>query len=138
MARRPLPPATLHAIADDVEALVCEGHTTGQLLPLVGAKDQRALYGADMVPTRAHVKLAWNMGYDLRPLDLLKEKRDLLGLCADEGVALIHEHEMANPSTMASISKVVRDGHDFAAVVGAPPSSSSSSSAASSSEAARG
>ncbi len=97
-------------IIDDVDALVCEGHTTGQLLPLVGAGDQRALYGADMVPTRAHVKLAWNMGYDLRPIELLDEKRKLLGLCADDGVLLVHEHEMAQPT-----SHIVRDGADFTA-----------------------
>lgn len=99
-------------ILDDIDALVCEGHTTGQLLPLVGSGDQRALYGADMVPTRAHVKLAWNMGYDLRPLELLEEKRALLGLCADDGVLLVHEHEMAQPT-----SQIVRDGHDFTANV---------------------
>lgn len=110
-------------ITDDVSALVCEGHTTGQLLPLVGQKDQRALYGADMVPTRAHVKIAWNMGYDLRPLELLEEKRKLLGLCADEGVLLIHEHEMPNPTTMAAVSRVVRDGHDFSAAVTLPAAS---------------
>lgn len=100
------------SIVDDVEALVCEGHTTGQLLPLVGKGDQRALYGADMVPTRAHVKLAWNMGYDLRPIQLLDEKRSLLGLCADEKVLLVHEHEMAQPT-----SHITRDGDDFQASI---------------------
>jgi glyoxylase-like metal-dependent hydrolase (beta-lactamase superfamily II) len=95
---------------DDFEAVFCEGHTTGQLLPLVGAGDQRALYAADMIPTRAHVKVAWNMGYDLRPLELLDEKRRLLTLCADEGVTLMHEHEMRG-----ALSAVSRDGHDFAA-----------------------
>ncbi len=92
-------------VLDDVEALFCEGHTTGQMLPLVGARDQRALYGADMVPTRAHVRIAWHMGYDLRPLEVMEEKRVLLGLCADEGVVLVHEHEMGQPT-----SSIVRTG----------------------------
>jgi glyoxylase-like metal-dependent hydrolase (beta-lactamase superfamily II) len=95
-------------VLDDIDALFCEGHTTGQLLPLVGAADRRALYGADMVPTRAHVRMPWIMGYDLRPLDMLDEKRRLLGLCADESVALVYEHD---PSQAAS--GVARDGDDF-------------------------
>jgi glyoxylase-like metal-dependent hydrolase (beta-lactamase superfamily II) len=93
---------------DDVEALFCEGHTTGQMLPLVGRGDARALYGADMVPTRAHVRMPWIMGYDLRPLDMLDEKRRLLGLCADDGVALVYEHDATEPMT-----GIARDGDDF-------------------------
>ncbi|MDP2342751.1 MAG: MBL fold metallo-hydrolase [Deltaproteobacteria bacterium] len=97
------------SLLPDVDAVFCEGHTTGQMLPLVGAADQRALYAADMVPTRAHVRMAWIMGYDLRPLELLDEKRRLLSLCADDGVALVYEHDPVEPMT-----RIVRDGDDFA------------------------
>jgi len=94
---------------DDVDAIFCEGHTTGQMLPIVGHGDRRALYGADMVPTRAHVRMPWIMGYDLRPLEMLDEKRRLLGLCADEHVALVYEHDANEP-----VTGVARDGDDFA------------------------
>ncbi len=94
---------------DDVDAVFCDGHTTGQMLPLVGSSDRRALYGADMVPTRAHVRMPWIMGYDLRPIEMLEEKRALLSLCADEGVAMVYEHDAFVP-----VSKIVRDGDDFA------------------------
>ena len=103
---------------DDVDAIFCEGHTTGQMLPLVGRADRRALYGADMVPTRAHVRMPWIMGYDLRPLDMLDEKRRLLSLCADEGVALVYEHDASEPMT-----GVARDGDDFAVAALPVPSS---------------
>jgi glyoxylase-like metal-dependent hydrolase (beta-lactamase superfamily II) len=93
---------------DDIEAIFCEGHTTGQMLPLVGAADRRALYGADMVPTRAHVRMPWIMGYDLRPIELLDEKRRLLGMCADDGVALVYEHDASE-----AMSGIGRDGDDF-------------------------
>jgi len=96
-------------IMDGVAALVCEGHTTGQFLPLVGDGDQRALYGADMVPTAAHVRMPWIMGYDLRPIELLDEKRRLLALCADEGVTLVFEHDATTPC-----ARITRDGDDFA------------------------
>jgi glyoxylase-like metal-dependent hydrolase (beta-lactamase superfamily II) len=103
-------------ILDDIEALVCEGHTTGQLLPLVGAKDRRALYGADMVPTSAHVRMPWIMGYDLRPIELLAEKRRLLTMCADDDVALIYEHDASVPCQF-----IARDGDDFMPVTDRSP-----------------
>lgn len=87
------------SILPELEALVCEGHTTGQLLPLAGARDQRALYGADMVPTRAHVPVPWHMGYDLRPIVVMEEKRRLVELCAAEGITLVHEHDRVFPTS---------------------------------------
>lgn len=97
----------------DVEVVVCEGHTTGQLLPFVGAKDQRLLFAADMIPTRAHVRTAWHMGYDLRPLDVLREKRALLERCVNERIPVLFEHEPDAP-----LSPIEPDGDDFQA--GAP------------------
>ena len=95
-------------VLPDIDAIFCEGHTTGQMLPLVGALQQRALYAADMIPTTAHVRMAWIMGYDLRPLELLNEKRKLLALCADEQVAIIYEHDPLEPMT-----SIAHDGDDF-------------------------
>ncbi len=102
-------------LMDDVSALVCEGHTTGQFLPLIGKGDRRALYGADMVPTTAHVRMPWIMGYDLRPIDLLDEKRRLLSMCADDGVTLIYEHDAGTAH-----SHIARDGDDFAPMAVSP------------------
>lgn len=99
------------SILPEIDAFFCEGHTTGQMLPLVGGADQRLLYGADMVPTSAHVRMPWIMGYDLRPIDLLEEKRRLLTLCADDGVTLMYEHD-----TGVALSGIRRDGGDFACV----------------------
>ncbi len=105
-------------IIDDVEAIFCEGHTTGQMLPLVGAGDARALYAADMVPTAAHVRMPWIMGYDLRPIELLDEKRRLLSLCADDGVAIIYEHDV-----QTAIGGIARDGDDFTPASSRAPNS---------------
>ncbi len=95
-------------ILDDIAAVFCEGHTTGQMLPLVGSSDRRALYAADMVPTAAHVRMPWIMGYDLRPIDLLDEKRRLLSLCSNDAVAIIYEHDV-----QTAIGGIAADGDDF-------------------------
>jgi glyoxylase-like metal-dependent hydrolase (beta-lactamase superfamily II) len=50
---------------------------------------------ADLVPTRHHLPLAWNMGYDLYPMETLEFKRRTLPQAVAEGWACLfyHDHE---------------------------------------------
>ncbi|HEV2706396.1 MAG TPA: MBL fold metallo-hydrolase [Pyrinomonadaceae bacterium] len=58
------------------------------------ARDGRTLYGfADLVPTRAHLPLAWVMGYDLYPVETLEAKRRLLPQAAREGWLCLFYHD---------------------------------------------
>jgi glyoxylase-like metal-dependent hydrolase (beta-lactamase superfamily II) len=58
----------------------------------------RTLYGfADLVPTRAHVPLAWVMGYDLYPVETLEAKRRLLPQAAREGWLCLFYHDPVAP-----------------------------------------
>ncbi|HVF42639.1 MAG TPA: MBL fold metallo-hydrolase [Pyrinomonadaceae bacterium] len=72
----------------------------------------RTLYGfADLVPTRAHVPLAWIMGYDLYPVETLEAKRRLLPRAAREGWLCLFYHDPAEP-----LARVVEDGDKLRAV----------------------
>ncbi|MGI8919537.1 MAG: MBL fold metallo-hydrolase [Pyrinomonadaceae bacterium] len=54
----------------------------------------RTLFGfADLVPMRAHVPLAWIMGYDLFPVETLGAKKKLLPQAAREGWGCLFYHE---------------------------------------------
>lgn len=54
----------------------------------------RVLYSfADLVPMRAHVPLAWIMGYDLYPVETLEAKRRLLPQAAREGWLCLFYHD---------------------------------------------
>jgi glyoxylase-like metal-dependent hydrolase (beta-lactamase superfamily II) len=58
----------------------------------------RTLYGfADLVPTRAHVSLAWVMGYDLYPVETVEAKRRLLPRAAREGWLCLFYHDPEAP-----------------------------------------
>jgi glyoxylase-like metal-dependent hydrolase (beta-lactamase superfamily II) len=58
----------------------------------------RTLYGfADLVPTRAHLPLAWVMGYDLYPVETLEAKRRLLPRAAREGWLCLFYHDPDAP-----------------------------------------
>jgi glyoxylase-like metal-dependent hydrolase (beta-lactamase superfamily II) len=111
-------------ILPGVSVLVSNGHTTGQqLVKITGSSEcatlaggntttpsdfQTLLYCGDLIPTSAHVKLAWVMGYDLRPLELIEEKEKLLSQAADQSWILFFEHD---PNFDAA--KVSRSGSDF-------------------------
>lgn len=69
----------------------------------------RTLYGfADLVPTRAHVPLAWVMGYDLYPVETVEAKRRLLPQAAREGWLCLFYHDPAEP-----LARVVQEGEKF-------------------------
>ena len=73
------------------------GHSrTMQCLRL--EQDGRTLFGfSDLVPTRAHVPLAWIMGYDLYPVETLEAKKRLLPLAARENWLCLFYHDSAQP-----------------------------------------
>jgi glyoxylase-like metal-dependent hydrolase (beta-lactamase superfamily II) len=71
------------------------GHTNAQQLVLVEGEARSLLYAADLMPTSAHLAPAWNMGYDIRPLDTIEEKAALLDEAAAEGWTLFFEHDPA-------------------------------------------
>jgi glyoxylase-like metal-dependent hydrolase (beta-lactamase superfamily II) len=52
---------------------------------------------ADLVPTRAHVPLAWIMGYDLYPVETLEAKKRLLPQAANDDWLCLFYHDAAAP-----------------------------------------
>ncbi len=71
---------------------ICEGHTTGLQTLRIADGTTTLYYCADLVPTVVHLPLPWIMGYDLRPLVTLEEKRELLAKAARDKWILLFEH----------------------------------------------
>lgn len=69
------------------------GHTPHHQSVIFEAGDETLCYLADLVPTTAHVRLPWIMGYDVEPLVTLESKRKLLTRAGEEGWTLIFEHD---------------------------------------------
>ena len=61
-------------------------------------RDGKTMFGfADLVPTRAHVRLPWIMGYDLYPVETLEAKKKLLPQAARENWACLFYHDPDEP-----------------------------------------
>lgn len=69
-----------------------EGHTTGLQTIRITDSTTTLFYCADLVPTSVHLPLPWIMGYDLRPLVTLEEKRELIARAAKNNWILAFEH----------------------------------------------
>lgn len=85
------------------------GHTDNMMLPLIQYKGTSILYCADLLPSVSHLPLAWVMGYDMRPLDTLKEKKEIMDQAAAENWILFFEHDNKNECcTVEQTEKGVR------------------------------
>lgn len=82
-----------HQFEDGLSAIVVNGHTLGQQLPLIEGDGKKLCFVADLLPTHVHVPLPWVMGYDMYPAETLKEKEEFLKLAVEENFYLYLEHD---------------------------------------------
>jgi glyoxylase-like metal-dependent hydrolase (beta-lactamase superfamily II) len=110
-------PVPFSAVNGEVEVvpgiryLHTPGHVPYHHSVLIESAGERGCFLADLVPTSAHLPLAWIMSYDLEPLVTLETRRRVYGRAADEGWLLWFEHDPAVVS-----GRLERDAKGFALV----------------------
>ena len=82
-----------------VHAVKAPGHNRDMCVVLLdgGGEDDKAIFLADLVPTRAHVPTPWVMGYDLYPVTTMENKEHWLGGDHRAGWLCNFEHEADRP-----------------------------------------
>jgi glyoxylase-like metal-dependent hydrolase (beta-lactamase superfamily II) len=85
------------------------GHVPYHQSVLVADGGEKACFLGDLVPTTAHLPLAWIMGYDLEPLVTLETKRAILARAEAEGWILVFEHDPVH-----GVGRAVREGKHYA------------------------
>ncbi|HKL14410.1 MAG TPA: MBL fold metallo-hydrolase [Balneolaceae bacterium] len=85
-----------HTFEDGFTTITMNGHTIGQQLPFFHDTDKTIVYGADLLPTHAHVPLPWVMGYDMFPLQTLQEKEPFLKEAVEKQWFVYLEHDAYN------------------------------------------
>jgi glyoxylase-like metal-dependent hydrolase (beta-lactamase superfamily II) len=73
------------------------GHNQDTQLVRVDTQGHTAVFFADIIPTTWHLPFAWTMGYDLYPVDLVAQKKQLIPQAATEGWLAIFEHDPYRP-----------------------------------------
>ena len=96
-------------LMENISVVVCDGHTVGMQVVKIHDDSATVLYCTDAIPTTSHVKLAWGMGYDINPLLVVKEKRDLLKEASEKNWYLYFQHD-----PIIECARVKDNGKDFA------------------------
>jgi len=91
-----------------ISVVVCNGHTTAQQLPKISDGKNTLLFLCDLVPTTSHLPFPYIMGYDVRPLVTLEEKKRILPQAEKEGWILFFEHD---PETVAVKLQKIEKGY---------------------------
>ncbi len=68
------------------------GHTEALMTPRIKYQDKTIIYCADLLPSPSHIPMPYVMGYDVRPLQTLKEKEWFLAEAVEQGHILFFEH----------------------------------------------
>lgn len=83
-------------IAPGIFVLQRDGHTAGQLLPLIQTPARKWLYVADFIPSISHIAPVWIASVDVMPILALEEKEMFLQQAVKENIGLIFEHDFFN------------------------------------------
>lgn len=76
-----------------IQLRIFNGHTRGQIVPIIKVKDRTLVFAADLFPFRAHLPLPWIMSYDVEPLVTLREKELFLEEACAGNYILVYEHD---------------------------------------------
>lgn len=88
-----------------IQLVLADGHTRGQQLVRVSGGGETLYFVADLIPTAAHVRIPFVMGYDVAAIETMAEKRSLLERAVDERAWIVLEHDpetaLARPAAKA-------------------------------------
>lgn len=93
----------------EIDILYTTGHSNHMVHPIIPYKGRKVIYLADVIPTMAHIPTAYVMGYDVRPLETMKEKQAILQTAVAENHILFFEHDPFNEAcTVQQTEKGIR------------------------------
>jgi glyoxylase-like metal-dependent hydrolase (beta-lactamase superfamily II) len=88
-------------VAPGVTVWPMVGHTWGQQAVRFADDSGIVCFPGDVMPTAAHVGLAFNMGYDMLPYTNMLSKKELLQRAESEGWRIVIDHEPGDPTVRA-------------------------------------
>lgn len=91
-----------------ISVKVSNGHTQGHQIVIIEDGTHCLVYCGDVVPTSTHVRSAWLMGYDLNPLLLIEEKRELMSEGKNKSTYYFFEHD-----PYCDLASIEESGDDY-------------------------
>lgn len=79
-----------------IELELKNGHTRGLIVPAFDYKGQKVVFATDFIAMVHHIPLAYVPGFDIEPLESMKEKNEFLERAVDNGYVLFFQHDYYN------------------------------------------
>ena len=103
-----------HELFPNFEVKLFNGHTAGQVIPVINVNEQKFAYMGDLLPSTAHIPMPYIMGYDTKPLVTLEDKKRFFNDAMKENYILIFEHDIYNECcTLHETEKGIREKDTF-------------------------
>jgi glyoxylase-like metal-dependent hydrolase (beta-lactamase superfamily II) len=83
-----------HEVAPGVTMVRTGGHTAGHTMVLIETPDGTAVYPADLIPGRHHVRVPYVAGVDTFPLEVIEQKEKLLAQAVAGDWIVILDHDV--------------------------------------------
>ena len=97
-----------------IDIMFVDGHTEKQMIPKIKYKGKTLVFAADLIPTAGHIPIPYLMGYDVRPLITMEEKKHFLDLAVKKDYLLFLEHDAHNQVvSLKNTEKGVRLNNSF-------------------------
>jgi len=91
-----------------------DGHTDGQVIPIIRTPNHTVVYMADVLPSTAHIPIPFIMSYDTRPLLSMDEKERFLEEAVENNYILFFEHDLYHECcTLQRTPKGIREKESF-------------------------
>lgn len=78
----------------DFELRIFNGHTPGQIIPVINYQGKKLVYASDLIPLVANIPVKWIPAYDLYPVTTMEEKMEFLHEVYENNYILFFEHDM--------------------------------------------
>ena len=90
------------------------GHTDGQIIPVIKANEKTIAFMADLLPSTAHIPMPWVMAYDTKPLITFNDKERFYNEALKGDYILFFEHDIYHECcTIHETNKGVRVKETF-------------------------
>lgn len=83
-------------IIPGIEVMLMDGHTGGQMIPVLHTDAGPIVYMADFIPSKVHIPLPYIASVDIQPLLALEEKAEFLKRAVAENYVLFFQHDFYN------------------------------------------
>lgn len=99
---------------EGIEFRIFNGHTRGQLIPMIKIKDKTLIFAADFIPSKAHIPVPYVPAVDIEPLLTLEEKETFLNEAFLNNYILMFQHDYYSEACdLKQSEKGIVAGEDF-------------------------